>query len=298
MQEAATAGKDRHAELSTHQEFLGVSRSHSEATGALAKGEAIKTRLIGKQSVVKQREVAQAKKDLFDILLVCALAAWLEQTERWYCMPENPRRNLPMVCNHNAMQTRIMGAHVRHEHKVSSQSMFSHVCANCGRLLYSVSDYSRLPRETGVAGAACQLRGRITDWFSMPPFLLLWSKKALGRFLRAVMTYDDTKGTLTMKRGWLTAPWLHLKQHEKDVDVKKPWMYCTDCHEYMLPKDPAEGKRDVQKLQRIPMRSRQEALYTRWHQDLGFPHLRESVIDVFPALKDQLPSEEKVLEFH
>ena len=52
------------------------------------------------------REVAQAKKDLFDILLVCALAAWLEQTERWYSMPDNPRRNLRMVCNQHALQTR------------------------------------------------------------------------------------------------------------------------------------------------------------------------------------------------
>ena len=199
--EACAQGSDRHADLSTHQEFLGASRTHLEETGALTMGRTIKNRLVGKQSVTKQRDVAQAQHELFEILLVCALAAWLEQTERWYCMPENPRRNLPMVCNHNAMQTRIMGAHVRHEHKVSSQSMFSHVCANCGRLLYSITDYSRLPRETCVAGAACQLRGRITDWFSMPPFLLLWSKKALGRFLRAVMTYDDTRETLRLKRG-------------------------------------------------------------------------------------------------
>ena len=53
--EAAAAGKDRHADLSTHQEFLGVARSHLDATGALAKGRATKTRLVGKQSVLEQK---------------------------------------------------------------------------------------------------------------------------------------------------------------------------------------------------------------------------------------------------
>ena len=228
-------------------------------------GRTITKRLVGKQSVAKQKEVAQAQNELFEILLVCALAAWLEQTERWYCMPLNPRRNLPMVCNQHAMQTRSMGAHVRHEHKLSWQSMFSHACATCGRLLYSPSDHSHLPRELGVAGAACQRRGQITDWFCMPPFLLLWSKKALGRFLRAVMTYDATTNSLQLKRGWLTAPWLHFKQHDKDVDVKKPWMYCTDCHDYMLPKVQEHGETDElgrKSVQRIPLRNRHEALYT------------------------------------
>ena len=101
--DAAAAGLDRHPDLSTHQEFLGASRSHLEATGALAMGRAIAKRLVGKQSVSKQNEVAEAQHELFEILLVCALAAWLEQTERWYCMPDNPRRNLKMVCNQHAM---------------------------------------------------------------------------------------------------------------------------------------------------------------------------------------------------
>ena len=97
--------------------------------------------------------------------------------------------------------------------------MFQHVCANCGRLLYSRCDTSHLPRELGVAGPACQLRGCITNWFSMPPFLLLWSKKALGRFLRALMSYDESTNRLKLKRGYLSAPWLHLRQHASDVDV-------------------------------------------------------------------------------
>ena len=88
------------------------------------------------------------------------------------------------------------------------------------------------------------------------------------------MAYDETAKTLRLKRGWLTAPWLHLKQHAKAVDEEKPWMYCTDCHDYMLPKVKQHGGADEveqKSLQRIPMRSRQEALYTRWHLDVGFP---------------------------
>ena len=151
--------------------------------------------------------------------------------------------------------------------------MFKHVCANCGRLLYSRCDTSHLPRELGVAGPACQLRGCITNWFSMPPFLLLWSKKALGRFLRALMSYDESSNRLKLKRGYLSAPWLHLRQHANDVDVEKPWMYCTDCHDYMVPsmKEKEEetgkltGKLIPKSHLRVPMRNRQEALYTKWH---------------------------------
>jgi len=154
----------------------------------------------------------------------------------------------------------------------------------------------------GVAGPACQLRGRITDWFSMPPFLLLWSKKALGRFLRAQMSYDESTNRLQLKgRSWKTAPWLHLQQHVDDVHEQTPWMYCTDCHDYMIPsvKVPSETVELQPKSSlRIPMRNRQEALYTRWHLDLGFPHLRESLLKNFPALQAQLPTDAEVLEFH
>ena len=61
--DAAAAGQDRRADLSTHQEFLEVARAHLDATGALAKGRAFKIRLVGKQSMSVQNEVAQAKKD-------------------------------------------------------------------------------------------------------------------------------------------------------------------------------------------------------------------------------------------
>ena len=142
--------------------------------------------------------------------------------------------------------------------------MFNHVCANCGRLLYSRTDHSHLPREIGVAGPACQLRGQITDWFVMPPFLLLWSKKALAKFLRSLMVFDETTNALRLKNGWLTAPWLHLEQQGAAVHDQNPWMYCTDCHDYMIPsvKVPSETVELQPKSSlRIPMRNRQEALY-------------------------------------
>ena len=71
--DAAAAGQDRHADLSTHQEFLGVARSHLDATGALAKGRAVKIRLVGKQSVSVQNKVALAKKDF---LRFCWFVRW------------------------------------------------------------------------------------------------------------------------------------------------------------------------------------------------------------------------------
>ena len=130
---------------------------------------------------------------MFQILLTFALASWAEQTERWYSMPANPQRHLSMVCNLTPLTIRTMGLMVNHEHGLSSKSLFTHVCAICGRLLYSRSDNSHLPREIGVAGPACQLRGRITDFFALPPFLLLWSKEALGRHLRSCLLHNIDK---------------------------------------------------------------------------------------------------------
>ena len=114
------------------------------------------------------------------------------------------------------------------------------------------------------------------------------------------MSYDESPKTLRLKRGWLTAPWLHLQQHVNDVHVDNPWMYCTDCHDYMIPSVQLHNETDELRPKsslRIPMRNRQEAFYTRWHIDLGFPHLRESLLQVFPALKAQLPTDADVLKF-
>ena len=99
------------------------------------------------------------------------------------------------------MIIRSMGLMVNHEHGLSARSMFSHVCAICGRLLYSRSDNSHLPREIEVPGPACQLRGRITDFFALPPFLLLWSKEALGRHLRSCLMYNNDKKKFDAPQG-------------------------------------------------------------------------------------------------
>ena len=68
----------------------------------------------------------------------------------------------------------------------------------------------------------------------------------------------------------------------------------------MVPTEKTAANSDVlqpRSDKRVPMRNRQEALFTRWHLDLGFPHLRESLLTVFPALSVHLPRNEEVLKF-
>ena len=48
---------------------------------------------------------------------------------------------------------------------------------------------------------------------------------------------------------------------------------------------------------RLPMRNRLEALYTCWHRDVGFVHMREALIKIFPRLAAQLPTEAEVLRY-
>ena len=284
---------------SAHEAVLGASYLHLRQSGSLTVVSTISRRLR-KKTTVEEQETVDANAVMFQILLTFALASWAEQTERWYSMPANPQRHLSMVCNMTPLTIRTMGLMVNHEHGLSSRSLFNHVCAICGRLLYSRSENSHLPREIGVAGPACQLRGRITDFFALPPFLLLWSKEALGRHLRSCLIYNNDKKSLTLRKRWEDAPWLHFKQHLMDVDDTNPWMYCTQCHDYYVPTEKnAEGPSDKvpKSTLRVPMRNRVEALYTRWHLDLGFVHMRDSLVRIFPRLKDQLPTAMEVLEF-
>ena len=84
------------------------------------------------------------------------------------------------------------------------------------------------------------------------------------------------------------------------VDDANPWMYCTQCHDYYVPTEKSEGAQSQtvpKSTLRVPMRNRVEALYTRWYLDLGFVHMRESLLRILPGLKDQLPTAEEVLEF-
>ena len=115
------------------------------------------------------------------------------------------------------------------------------------------------------------------------------------------MTYDEATGALKLKnihsRKYKIAPWLHLQQHRDEVHTEEPWMYCHDCKDYMVPVKLPDNRIGPKSTFRVPMRNRQEALYTCWHMDLGFPQLRESLLKIFPALQGQLPTTDEVWEF-
>ena len=285
-----------HTSFSQHEEFLGAAYRHLTTSGTLSLVVTSSRRLRGKTSgQVQDKHTAHG--EMLQLLLVFAFAAWLQQTERWYNMPINPERNLSVVNNLEPMTLRSLGLMVDHESKMSSTSMFAHICAICGRLLHSRCTNSHLPREVGISGPACQLRGRTTVYHALPPFVLLWSKETLGRQLRAVMLYSPETKTLKLRKGWKHAPWLHHKLHQFEVDEENPWMYCTDCHDYYVPTVKCDGGLQPKSALRLPMRNRLEALYTCWHRDLGFVHMRDALIKTFPRLAGQLPTEAEVLEF-
>ena len=291
--EAGAAGEDSCVALSQHQEILGAIYAYLDGKGVLAAAAATRKRLRGKTGVTK------ATDETFRLLLTFALSAWVGQTERWYRMPDAPTRNMPMVCNLTNYGVRALGSLVQDEMKYSSRPMFEHLCAACGRLLYSRTEHAHLPRELGVCGSACQTRGAVTTWHAMPAFLLLWSKERLGCYLRAVCHYDVESKALTLRNGWESAPWLHFQPNTRRIDEAAPWYYCTDCHDYFVPtvKDPKDHVLRPKSMVRVPMRNRQEALFTRWHLDIGFVHMREKLLVVFPNLRGQLPSADEVMHF-
>ena len=121
-----------------------------------------------------------------------ALAAWLELTERWFAMPEDPLHNLPCVSNLNSLQIRSLGCNVHAEYALSSIPMFDHCCATCGRLLSPGISADHSAADVGIYGPACQIRGQHTTWDALPLCLLLWSKWTLSRtLLRGVAKYDE-----------------------------------------------------------------------------------------------------------
>ena len=148
-----------------------------------------------------------------------------------------------------------MGWEVHEEYCASSTPFSDHCCAMCGRILFSSTHAggSNNPHEIGIRGPACQVRGEVVAWDSMPLFLLLWSKQHLARtLLRGVSHYDSDKTTLTLPGGAGTAPWLHYclgkssansdmpsyVRHGKPytVDPVKPWWYCQLCYRYWIEK--------------------------------------------------------------
>ena len=87
--EACIQGLTSHENLSAHEEVLGAVYLHLDASGALNAAATTSKRLRKKTSGT-QDESAEANLEMFQILLVLAFGAWVEQTERWFRMPENP----------------------------------------------------------------------------------------------------------------------------------------------------------------------------------------------------------------
>jgi len=249
-----------------HDTYLGTSYAYVQQCAT--KGFASRTRLS-----VKTNPAHAIRSKL---LCTFALAAWVEMTERWYAMPEDPTNNLPCVSNICPLEIRALGINVRKEFLQSSEPIFDHCCATCGRLLCpSFNGYGA--EEVGIHGPACQIRGRNAQWDSLPLCLLLWSKWTLHRtMLRGISVYDDKTNQLRFKGGPGVAPWLHyrygtdpknpdmpmksLHGQQYVVDHKHPWWYCQWCYKYWI-----GGA-----TERMPMRNRLEGRYTLWHQDLAY----------------------------
>ena len=245
------------------------------------------------------------------LLMVLSTTAWMEMLERWYAMPVASTRHLPMVCNLNSLELRCMGKLVQEEHKYSTTPLMDRCCAMCGQMLASSTQFHKGNKWNGKRGTPCQVRGTTVTWDSMPPFLLLWSKKKLGVLLRAVCNYDPKSNKLTFAKqkagrqvGYEEAPWLVFRPYSKNHDSKKciyrygkaemlcvetPWWYCNICHSYYF-----SNSNDPR---RVPMRNKLEGMYTRWHRDLSFVHLRPKIAELYPDLST-LPRVEEVLVWH
>ena len=204
-----------------------------------------------------------------------------------------------------------MGKLIQEEHAYSSTPLMDRCCAMCGKMLASSTPFKNAKNWNGKRGPACQVRGSKVSWDSMPPFLLLWSKRKLGVYLRAVCNYNNERSTLTCKKimngrkvGYEEAPWLVFRPYaEKYVSPasiyrndgtevlweETPWWYCNSCYSYYFMLKATDPRR-------VPMRNKLEGLYTRWHWDLSFVHLRPKLVELYPDLRT-LPTTDEVLEW-
>ena len=87
--------------LSTHEEMLGCCFRYVTTAGWLHKYTPRRTRLSKKQCAVEAER--------FKVLVVFALASWVQMTERWHNMPHAPDRHLNMVCNMPPLELRSLG---------------------------------------------------------------------------------------------------------------------------------------------------------------------------------------------
>ena len=205
-------------------------------------------------------------------------------------MGSSTDRHANCVSNMAPMAIRSLGQLVHDERVYSAKPLIDHICAMCGQLLHP-NTRMYMPKEIGKAGPPCQERGKPLspdNWEVMPPHLLLFSKKTFASRLPSVYVYTED-GKLRLRNGAMAAPWLHFV-HKNHVgaesgrqfcrengawvmDHRKPWWYCQICHNYRLPTS------ECAEAERVPMRNYWEGYFTRWHTDLGYPHL-------YPGLRD------------
>ena len=154
---------------------------------------------VAKPSIKRQKTVV-VQQDIFELLRVFALTAWLELTEKWYAMPvpmAGSTQSLAKVSNMFPLEVRCLARHVREEEHLSSLPLVEHVCCMCGRGLAPSLPHIEGYRERGKPGMAMHVRcSDVSDqdakkksevpWDAMPLFLMLWSKKTLGRILPSV----------------------------------------------------------------------------------------------------------------
>ena len=76
---------------------------------------------------------------------------------------------------------------------------------------------------------------RKSSWDSLPPFLLMYSKKKLGRRLKTIFQYDDRRKTLRLKCNITSCPWLNYNTshgQKPKLSLNKPWWNCMSCSKY------------------------------------------------------------------
>ena len=144
----------------------------------------------------------------------------VELSETWWSVQLNNGKDT--VCNANAMTIRMLAADVDEEYQHSSQPLFSHCCAACGRLLSpSMTRNDHKGTIHGIFGPAKHLRGlddTNVSWFSIPPCLLLWSKARLhSTLLKGISSVDAKTNCLQLRCELHEVPWLNVRH----VSVKE-----------------------------------------------------------------------------
>lgn len=123
-QVAASLGEATADPLTPHELLLGATLLYMQRCNLLPTVPT--SRLTGKRA---------NPANVFRMLTIFAVAAWLEMIERWWDMPSSPERHLKMVCNVTPMDVFTLGQLVDEERDFSALPLTDHVCAMCGRLL-------------------------------------------------------------------------------------------------------------------------------------------------------------------